>query len=65
LQAPRIFSSLWKQIRIFVDKRTYRKAQFVEGPKKEKGSKLRSRLSEIFDEELVEWLMIEVSYLKY
>lgn len=60
-QAPKIFSGLWKQIRVFVDKRTYRKAQFVEGPKKEKGAKLRARLSEIFDDEMVDWLMVEVS----
>eukprot|EP00243_Klebsormidium_subtile_P003331 TRINITY_DN16696_c0_g1_i1.p1 TRINITY_DN16696_c0_g1~~TRINITY_DN16696_c0_g1_i1.p1 ORF type:complete len:328 (-),score=66.47 TRINITY_DN16696_c0_g1_i1:189-1172(-) len=60
VEAPKIFSGLWKQIRVFVDKRTYRKAQFVEGPKKEKGAKLRARLAEIFDEELVDWLMVEM-----
>ena len=62
IEAPGLFSGLWRVMEPLLDRATRQKVRFLPGPqaKGKRGERLRSVLEENFDEELVEWLLEEM-----
>ncbi|KAG1671148.1 hypothetical protein FOA52_005402 [Chlamydomonas sp. UWO 241] len=61
LDAPPLFTMLWKAIQSFVDPKTYKKIRFVPFDPKAKDSKLVSFLASRFDPPVAEWLIREAT----
>ena len=57
IDAPRLFSSLWSAISNFIDPKTKKKIQFLSLKKEES---LREALLEHFDEDTVDWFIVEM-----
>ncbi|CAD7695124.1 unnamed protein product [Ostreobium quekettii] len=62
VDTPKIFEALWTIVRPMVDPVTAKKLKFVtyDVKSKTKGAKLRASLAELFDSDLVEWLIHEM-----
>lgn len=60
VSAPMLFNTLWKAIAPMVDPVTREKIHFVGYEKRGDNGKLRSLLSRYFDQELTDWLIVEM-----
>lgn len=62
VDAPYIFHKMYKLLAPYVDPVTAAKLSFVQGPSgKGGGAELRAALGEMFDDELVEWMLVEMA----